>query len=515
MQTPKPLKTSAWMCIGVSLLLLLAPVQAGVQAGIEAGGMGTPCPGEAPAGHPAGLPWYGCRTPGGSPGAPAFAVEQRAPRPELQTLGLAGMGIAVSSGNASDFRFVRIGIATVRVPVLDQETEVSAGALLMDDVRYNLRDISIGTGRLSASIFAAGRLGESIRSGDQKIGTLDLALRPKSGMEVWVGKITLDGVSLNLYILQPSRPPNPMEYGRDVRSHCETNPSACQGVAPSGCDPSQPGCRAEIEQYCASNQNDTRCYALQRSHCTGNPNDVRCRNTEVPSHMAAQLTTFCQQKPNLCSGLGTTREEVLRTCMAPRTDNRCWTLFQNYCAVYPSDPGCQGKPAGPPFGPPSGPGGQPGTEMPPDIARMLETFCQQQRPDLCGGLGSTRVELARNCATAGSGRCSGLIQAYCAATLSDTGSQAWCQEMRSGAQVPVMPMMGGAAASSGTAGAGVGVRPPGGPGGQPGPPGGPGGRPGAPGSPGGQPETGFPFVRPSPAEMNRSPDTGKDHNRTP
>lgn len=414
MQTHKPRTMSAWMCIGVSLLLLLAPVHAAAEAGgagsatstsapasagggaggggavaSSSGGTGSGVPaspassggtgvgggsgGFAPpssggtgvggggfassssGGQGQGMMGQGMAGggaggfPGQFPPAPPV-VEQRNVRPQFQTLGLTGMGIALSGSDPSDYHIVRVGIATVHVMVFDEAQEVTVGMLIFDDARYSLKEVTLGADKVSAAVFEKSK----------KVGALSLASSRRGGFEVWAGETTLNGVRLSTYILQPPRPPTPDEYGADARRYCESNPSGCKGIAPTACDPAQPGCGAEIERYCATNTNDTRCFALQRGQCAQNPQDVRCRNTEVPPGIAANLSAFCQQKPDLCNGLGSAREEILRTCVE-RPSERCYALMQNYCAAYPGDPGCQGKPEGPPFGPPTRPGGQPGS----------------------------------------------------------------------------------------------------------------------------------------------------------
>ncbi|MBI4362131.1 MAG: hypothetical protein HY558_03065 [Euryarchaeota archaeon] len=367
-----------WVFLSIALVAVLAPVQAGSDPEL-AGAGGNPlapcgdmvcdaaeradpnlCPRDCGGASSPSLPSpTGNATPGG-PGFPV--VEQRHIRPEFQTLGLTGMGVAVSPGSPSDFHVVRVGVATVNVMVFDEAQQVTVGVLIFEDSRYSLKDVSLGSGRISATIYQK----------DKMVGALELASRRKGGLEVWAGDITVNGARMNAYILQPPRPPTPDESGADARRYCETNPSACKGVAPTGCDPAQPGCRAEIGQYCATHPKEIRCIALQRGFCANNTNDVRCRNTEIPADIAPRLDAFCKQKPDLCSGLGTTREEILRNCSSPNAPKRCDALIRDYCTANPdpNDPACadsRGEGRGPPpppgapgqgFGPPGqGPGG--------------------------------------------------------------------------------------------------------------------------------------------------------------
>jgi hypothetical protein len=242
-------------------------------------------------------------------------------RPVITTFGILGKGIASSPSDPLNFKIVKAGIGTVRVYVLDQQTELTVGVLFLDDQRYTFKNIVIGNGSASADIYI----------NDTQHGTISLTSVIKGNTEIWAGTMSVDGASYNTYILGGYRPIQPVELKEKVSEYCSENAT-------------DHNCGGKIQDFCQNNPTDMRCLALFKAFCLtkNNMDDSRCREFMVD---------WCKDKndTNDCKVFVVKRSEAY--CATHSTTNTCQAVEQklanltekgqNYCAEHPNTVICK------------------------------------------------------------------------------------------------------------------------------------------------------------------------------
>ena len=100
----------------------------------------------------------------------------------IHKLGVLGKGLAINPSDASDFKLVVIGIATVRVNILGEEDNVTAGILWVDGERYKLKNINIGNGSATADVY----------KNDTKVGSISTSSVTKNDHIIWYGTLNFN-----------------------------------------------------------------------------------------------------------------------------------------------------------------------------------------------------------------------------------------------------------------------------------------------------------------------------------
>ena len=193
----------------------------------------------------------------------------------IHKLGVLGRGLAINPSDASDFKLVVIGIATVRVNILGEYDDVTAGILWLNGERYKLKNINIGNGSATADVY----------KNDTKVGSITAASVTKDGHIVWHGTLNLNGVDWNLYILELERKIKADELKDKVSDYCKdhTGEGNCQFL------------RGKVEEYCKNNPDDARCKEIFINYCINNLDDSRCRNAVKERCEDAPNATICQR----------------------------------------------------------------------------------------------------------------------------------------------------------------------------------------------------------------------------
>ena len=226
----------------------------------------------------------------------------------IKTLGVLGKGIAIDSSDASNFKLIKVGVAAVRIALLDEETEIRLGVLFLDDDRYTLKNVVIGNGTTSGDVY----------KNDTQVGSFNATLVIKGDNEIWYGTLSIGDKNYNVYILEGERKIKADESGEKIREHCADNPERCRdlarGIGNRFCEKVEDeSCREKIEEFCEENPTDQRCVSVFRTFCKDNINDMRCRKElseiceENPTNEAC--TAFCEKYPRKC-GLATNETEV-------------------------------------------------------------------------------------------------------------------------------------------------------------------------------------------------------------
>jgi hypothetical protein len=236
-----------------------------------------------------------------------LAIAQTTVKPTIKTIGVLGRGIAVSNTDPSSFKLVKAGIATVRVTLLGEETELKVGVLFLDSERYKLKDIQVGNETASGKIYY----------NDTQVGSFSLSLAIKGDNEIWYGSLSVNGQSYNVYILEGERPIKAAEVREKIEDLCERFPAKCisigRGVAAQLCEKiTDKSCREKIGEFCERYPNDARCVSVFREYCRSHLEDARCREglkgyCKV-NPQANQCEEFCQKYPNVCGKTTTTLE---------------------------------------------------------------------------------------------------------------------------------------------------------------------------------------------------------------
>ena len=217
----------------------------------------------------------------------------------IHKLGVLGKGLAINPSDASDFKLVVIGIATVRVNILGEEDNVTAGILWVDGERYKLKNINIGNGSATADVY----------KNDTKVGSISTSSVTKNDHIVWYGTLNLNGADWNLYILELERKIKADELKDKVSDYCKdhTGENNCEFL------------RGKVQDYCKNNPDDARCKEIFQSYCINNLDDSRCREA---------IKERCEDAPNatICQRLEV--KVAKRFCEENPTDERCIRIRQ-------------------------------------------------------------------------------------------------------------------------------------------------------------------------------------------
>ena len=234
-------------------------------------------------------------------------------RPVIKTLGVLGKGIAVSPSDPLDFKMVKAGIATVRVSVLGEETELTVGILYLDEDRYKLKDIVKETGSVTANLY----------QNDSQVGDLSLSSVTKANTEVWAGTLNVNGAQYYLYILEAPRPIRANEIRDKVSEYCRDNPD-------------DTNCRNKVVDYCRNNPDDRRCREVFRRYCLqgNNLQDARCRN---------EITEYCKENKNARECVTYALERSRKYCSDKSNTDTCRKIGQrvvDFCQSHPDSAAC-------------------------------------------------------------------------------------------------------------------------------------------------------------------------------
>lgn len=242
-------------------------------------------------------------------------------KPEIKTFGILGKGIASLPSDPLNFKIVKAGVGTVKVSVLDQQTELTVGVLFLDDQRYALKNITIANGSASADIYI----------NDTQHGSLSLTSVIKGDMEIWAGTLTVDGTSYNTYILGGYRPIKASELKEKVSEYCSENST-------------DSNCGGRIQDFCENNPTDTRCLALFKAFCLrkNNMDDSRCREFMAGWCKDKNETDDCRAFAIQSSGAYCAAHPGTGICRVIEQKITNFTTGQtNYCAEHSDTVGCK------------------------------------------------------------------------------------------------------------------------------------------------------------------------------
>lgn len=213
--------------------------------------------------------------------------------PWIHILHTLGKGVAISTTDPTDFKVVRVGIATVRI--LGEELRV--GVMFLDTTRYKLKDIVVGNDTATGSIY----------SNNTQAGSFDLTLVLKGNNRIWTGSLNVNGQSYNAYILEAERRIKPVEMEERVGEFCSKYPAKCGTIA-------RGVARERIKTYCRDNPRDPRCKALLRAYCMRNLQDIRCREV---------FKKYCEENP------------FSEACLKVE-----YKMTKHFCLKHPDNPRC-------------------------------------------------------------------------------------------------------------------------------------------------------------------------------
>ena len=242
-------------------------------------------------------------------------------KPQIKTFGILGKGIASLPSDPLNFKIVKLGVGTVKMTVVDQETELTVGILFLDDQRYTLKNIAIGNGSASADIYI----------NDTQHGSLSLTSVIKGETEIWAGTLTVDGITYNTYVLGGYRPIKAAELKEKVSEYCSENSK-------------DRNCGGKIEDFCESNPTDTRCLALFKAFCLrkNNLDDSRCRQYMAEWCKDRNETEDCRAFAIERSGAYCSSHSGAAVCHAiEQKISNFTTGVTNYCAEHSSTIGCK------------------------------------------------------------------------------------------------------------------------------------------------------------------------------
>jgi hypothetical protein len=216
-------------------------------------------------------------------------------RAKIHTMGAMGAGLAISQANPMDFELLKIGIAGVDILISEEVENIKVGILYFGETRYKLKDIVIGNGTASATIYDAN---------STNVGSISLTSYPKGDREIWAGTLTLNGASYNAYIIQAPRVWKPVEKAEKVKDYCENNPEKCKAVMKAVgqiyCDPTTDGnCRDKLKSFCEQYPNDSRCKALKLAYCKLNLDDANCRADLINTCKENNTADACENLANM------------------------------------------------------------------------------------------------------------------------------------------------------------------------------------------------------------------------
>ncbi|MCK5023459.1 MAG: hypothetical protein KAS04_04775 [Candidatus Aenigmarchaeota archaeon] len=222
---------------------------------------------------------------------PTLLGAQNANKYKIHKMAALGNGLAISQSDPMDFELLKVGIAGVKINLVDEETELRVGVLYIGEDKYRLKDVEIGEGSTSANVY----------DGETLVGTISLDSYPKGDKEVWAGTLTINEVTYNAYVIQATRKVKPVEKAAKALSYCKNNPEKCRAAMKAVgniiCDPATNDCSDKIKTFCENNPEDARCRKLHFEFCAENLDDADCR---------AEIMEKCKENFNeeKCEGLG-------------------------------------------------------------------------------------------------------------------------------------------------------------------------------------------------------------------
>lgn len=265
-----------------------------------------------------------------------IVIAQEKLRPRIKTIATLGKGIAISQTDPKDFKLVKAGIATVRLSLAGEGTELRVGILFLDNERYKLKNITISDGSVSGNVYL----------NETQVGSFEASSVMKGNLEVWVGTLTINEETWNIYVLEAPRKIKPIELGWKIADLCGTRPDRCKrlikGIGPSYCEitPENSSCREKIKNWCEEYPTDQRCIALLRNYCRFHINDSRCRktlrefcmnNTENEKCRFFELKVtekFCEKYPLDKKCIELEKKRIVEYCISHPDEEKC-IKFEN------------------------------------------------------------------------------------------------------------------------------------------------------------------------------------------
>ncbi len=249
----------------------------------------------------------------GLEGGEDVEVSESTTTPVVSALGVLGKGIAVSPSDPMDFMLAKIGLGSVRVTIDGEAKRAAIGVLILDGVKYRLKEVSVKDGQAAGDIY----------NDDEQVGSFDVASVEKEDIEVWAGEMDLDGDTYYLYIIEGVRKIRAPELRDKVADYCRNNPD-------------DTNCRDKVEDFCENNPNDARCKAIFRKYCIAgrNMDDMRCRE---------YVRDYCGENPSLreCVTMGIERARTFcennpDSTLCGKIDDR----LVDFCKDNPDNEGC-------------------------------------------------------------------------------------------------------------------------------------------------------------------------------
>lgn len=224
--------------------------------------------------------------------AAAQEIGEQGPLPKIHVLHMLGKGIAVSTTDPADFQVIKVSVATVKMA----GEELTTGILFLNGERYKLKDIQSDNGTVSSNVY----------SNDTQVGSFSASLAMKGPHRTWVGTLTVNENSYNIYVLEADRPAKPKEIGEKIENLCEKFPAKCINATRE--------IKGKLKDFCENNPGDQRCGALFREFCKNNLQDTRC---------VQALKEYCEDRP------------LSEPCL-----NFEYKATRKFCAEHPLNPQC-------------------------------------------------------------------------------------------------------------------------------------------------------------------------------
>ncbi|MBU2476246.1 hypothetical protein KKG83_02115 [Candidatus Micrarchaeota archaeon] len=284
-------------------------------------------------------------------------------KPYIRTLFFSGTGIAPNPLDAMDFYTVKVVGGKVVTSTADI---IGRGILYLDKTKYRLVDLDVNGDHATAKILSINEPTTTSEISSAEVGTLDVTKIAKPGVDVWAGKMTLDGKDYHFYLITHKRLFNAKEIAEKAKNYCKDHPfdETCKSVAGYLCKDNPKECRLKVERYCEDHSTDSRCKEIVRNYCASNLKDSRCRE---------ELKDYCEEnsEAEICSN------EVVDFCKENPKNERCRNVFSEYCKNHPKDLSCTRAAI------------EKCKENPTaeSCAPIIKQFCEyNQKSELCGGI---------------------------------------------------------------------------------------------------------------------------------
>lgn len=188
----------------------------------------------------------------------------------LDLLVLTGKGVAVSATDRTDAHAVKVGVGRVFVATASGRVAAKAGVLFFDGSRYRLANVTVS----NESVVAA-----DVQADGTSLGSLTATAKARGEQELWVGQLSLNGTSYDLYIVSAARGFRSDEL-RDLRER-----ACAEGENASNCTPSK-------KAFCADNEDDDDCERVLAKYWIKHSEDIRGRKA---------LAAWCEAHPTECT----------------------------------------------------------------------------------------------------------------------------------------------------------------------------------------------------------------------